>query len=540
MNGSSGLARGCACLVLSFCACGAEPLAIDHDCAELRSGGLVITELHVNPAGTDGDGEYIEIFNPGEAPIALLGLTLVASRSDGEGAKAHRLVEGSVGARSYFVLGNAGADQRREHVDYSYGSALGNLRNSDGSVSLWCDDELVDRVMYSRTTDGRALQLDGELAPSHATNDDPDAWCVTPEGAGALGEGNFGTPGGRNTPCNASPADGTCLDGDSKRLVVKPQHGEVRITEWMANPVGPDTSNEWVEVYFGANADLGSLELGPSVDELRRVVDDDLCFPVDAGTWVVFGASPAAAPRVDAELTFSLGNSGARSIVAGVGGTILDLAQYDDTVEGIAWQADDQGNRCLAELAPEYAGGNFGTPGERNPRCPTELLPGTCLAAGAPRPIVSATAGQARITEWMADPAAVDNRSGEWIELSIDAAVDLNGLTLTDLADNKTTIESESCLSVPAGTRVVLARSVDESINGGIEDATAELLLSLNNRDEAITLSVGEEILDSISYVRSERGVATQIDDAGVYCPASMPYGDGDLGTPGQPNPACG
>ena len=56
------------------------------------------------------------------------------------------------------------------------------------------------------------------------------------------------------------------------------------------------------------------------------------------------------------------------------------------------------------------------------------VQPGTCVDGSETRDIVNPEVGDAFISEWMANPAAVDNRSGEWVELRFEAAVDLNGL----------------------------------------------------------------------------------------------------------------
>jgi hypothetical protein len=307
----------------------------------------------------------------------------------------------------------------------------------------------------------------------------------------------------------------------------------------MANPAGADADLEWVEVLFADKADLNGFQLGPAPNALVRVVDQDACFPVGAGERVVFGASPAAAPRVDAELGFSLGNSGERSIVAGLHGTILDQVDYDATVEGRTWQLDANDELCVALSQDEYIPGNFGTPGEGNPFCPLVLGSGMCMDAGAPREIVSPGPGDVRITEWMANPLEVGNRDGEWLEVRLDGAFDLNGLVLSDLNTSANPIEAEGCLEVAAGAHVLFARNPNPAENGGLERVDLELSLSLNNSDETIVLSIGDQPLDSVSYERTRAGIATQIDPLGNVCDAAQSYGDGDLGTPGALNPLC-
>jgi len=538
MTGVSNWARGCACAWVLM-GCGREAIAETNICEGLGPGDLVITEVHANPDGSDGNGEYIEIFNATEAFLDLEGLILATSRADGVSPKSHRFVSGSVEAEGYFVMGNAPAQAMPDHVDYSYGGALGGLRNSDAVLSIRCGDMLIDQVRYERTVDGRALELDGRLAPDHLLNDDANHWCTTPEGVDAVSEGNFGTPGAMNSPCEVVRAEGLCLEGGSGRAIRMPAPGDVRITEWMANPEGPDTELEWVEATFDARIDLNGFQLGPAPDALKAVIEQEECFPVGAGTRIVFGASPAAAPRVDAELKFSLGNSGPRAIVAGVGGVGLDRVDYDGTVEGVAWQIDPNEEVCLALPGDEYFEGNFGTPGDANPKCAVVLGPGMCFDDGAPRSIVNPEAAVATITEWMANPLAVGNREGEWVEVRFDAAVDLNGLVLSDLTAGTTIVDGDDCLRVQAGAHVVFARDADPTQNGGIEAVAAELSLSLNNTNETITLSIDGRVLDAVSYARSNAGVATQIDEAGNVCDAVHAYGDGDLGTPGSANPWC-
>jgi hypothetical protein len=527
------------CAVLVLCGCGLDPVGEEAPCDELASGDLVVTEVHANPDGTDGDGEYIELFNASGGWLALDGLSLVASRSDGTSPRSHRFSDASIDAGDYFVAGNAPRESRPEHVDYSYGSTLGSLRNSDGAVSIRCGERLIDRVSYGQTGDGEALELDGRLIPDDVLNDDPNHWCAASDGVNEAWAGNWGTPGAANSKCEIAVIEGTCAEGGSGRAIMSPGPGDARITEWMANPTGDDSSMEWVEVLLEKKVDLNELQLGPSPEALRETIDQEACFAVDAGTRVVFGASPAAAPRVDARLPFSLGNSESQSIVIGVGGVVLDRVDYDSTAEGISWQLDPEGASCLTVAGEEYAPGNLGTPAEANPSCPVALEAGWCFQDGVPRPIESPAVGDVRITEWMANPVAAENRDGEWVELRFERDLDLNGLVLSDLTSNESKIERADCWPVPARAIVLFARNVDAAKNGGIERVDAVLSLSLNNSDETISVSIDGRPVDSVTYQRSTPGVATQVDDLGNVCEAATTYGNGDWGTPGSANPRC-
>lgn len=527
----------CVCLVAG--GCGLPALDTADGCDGLFSGDIVITEVHANPLGADADGEYIELYNASGSVRSLEGSTLVVSRADGTDPRTHRFTGlEALEPSAYFVAGNAGSEAAPSHVNYSYGSSLGNLRNTDGAVSLWCGERLIDRMDYEQTSDGRALELDGALPPDDELNDQAESWCFAPEGAKQPFAGNFGTPGGPNDACSPSTALATCRVGESFRAIVSPQPGEVHITEWMANPTGPDEDLEWVEVTFEAEADLNGFQLGPAPDSLRSAVDQEACISIDAGTRVVFGGSPAAAPRVDAPLELNLPNSGSRSIVAGIGGSVLDSVRYERTTEGVSWQVDSSGEPCISP-GGEYQRDNFGTPGEPNPDCMTSPGPGQCVDRGVVRDMVGPLPGQLRITEWMANPTAASNRDGEWVELRLGTDADLNGLVVSDRAGGMSEMQSDACLRFPGGSHVVLARSLDPAVNGGIEGVAAKLSVSLNNSDETITLSLAGQVLDSVSYEESEPGVAVQVDELGNVCHAVQAYGEGDFGTPGAPNSPC-
>lgn len=337
--------------------------------------------------------------------------------------------------------------------------------------------------------------------------------------------------------CEPDVAAVDCRDGDTYRSPRTPAAEAVKITEWMANPRGSDAELEWIEVSFATDADLYAVQLGPTLEELHDAVAGPDCVPVGAGSRIVFGASPAAAPRVDVELPFSLSNSGPRGIVLAEGGRLLDRVEYDRTVEGVAWQVDP--NDVVCEASVSYSPENSGTPGAPNQDCPVVLSPDQCLDDGNARAIVLPQPGEAVISEWMADPDAVANHAGEWVEVRFGAAADANGLTLSDLGGAQARVESETCIAVPAGGHVVFARKLDPLENGGVERVVAPLSLSLNNRDEQLTLRTAAQVLDAISYDSAQAGVATQVDETGRVCAAMEPYGEGDLGTPGAPNPSC-
>ena len=507
----------------------------------LGEGAVVISEVFANPEGKDGDGEYFEVFNPSTAiAVDLTGLELVSSRADGSVEQTHRFGPAVVEPQGYLVLGNASLGDSAGHIDYSYGSSLGNLRNSDARIALRCGDVVVDEVTYEGTRDGLALQLDGRSPPDHFENDSSESWCFSDGQDNEFIPGNFGTPGARNRSCAIGGGAGTCLVAGEPRPIAYPGAGDVFISEWMPNPDGRDRELEWVEIFFAEAADLAGLELGDSEASLAPVVEATDCLPVEPSKYLVLGSSPTAAERVDAPLRISLPNSGERTIVIGAAGQALDRVEYRETKEGIAWQVDAEGTACLVdETAREYTPGNFGTPGEANPLCPLLLESGTCLENGAPRSTRKPVLGDVRITEWMANPTVVSDSVGEWFEIEALADIDLNGLWAVDAAGTVSSISTTDCIELLAGTSALFARSLDETRNGGLRNAVTTFGFSLNNGTESISIGVDDLTLDSVGWTSSVAGAATQIDQGGTTCTAFVEYADGALGTPGLSNPPC-
>ena len=69
-------------------------------------GDLVISEVMLDPEGTDTGGEWIELFNTLGTPLDLKGLTLYVRDTDGSGAKTHAIRAGTAPGRGYFVVGD--------------------------------------------------------------------------------------------------------------------------------------------------------------------------------------------------------------------------------------------------------------------------------------------------------------------------------------------------------------------------------------------------------------------------------------------------
>jgi Lamin Tail Domain len=180
------------------------------------------------------------------------------------------------------------------------------------------------------------------------------------------------------------------------------------------------------------------------------------------------------------------------------------------------------------------------------------LLLAFCLLAPA---LTQAADTDIVITEIMKNPAVISDTVGEWFEIhntGIDP-VDINGWSISDLAADSHTISTVGPLIVAAGAYAVLARDSTSMVAQGVTVLYrySSLLLS-NSDDEIILRNAATATIDSVAYdggstwpspigasmmwneVTDDNNVGANWDAAG----ASVPFGSGDLGTPGFPNGA--
>ncbi|MEC8278777.1 MAG: lamin tail domain-containing protein, partial [Myxococcota bacterium] len=166
--------------------------------------------------------------------------------------------------------------------------------------------------------------------------------------------------------------------------------------------------------------------------------------------------------------------------------------------------------------------------------------------------------GDLILTEFLADPVAVSDGDGEWIEFQVNptltGSLDLQGLSVSDLGTNSFVI-SDSLIVYP-GEYVLLTKNGDSASNGGItghyEYGSA---MSLSQSGDSVVLSNSILSIDSVIWNSTfgftiSAGASTSLepgyidftlnDDGANWCDGSTAYGAGDFGTPGLPNDSCG
>ena len=334
-------------------------------------GDVIVTELMPNPEGSDGDGEWIEVLALADFDLNGLGV----QRGDG-GSGAPGIVNSATclpitaGNFALFVSNddtatNGGLPSADATFKFS-------LIQSNGTIDVTLGETILDTVTWSSSSSGVSINLDPG-SNSAVDNNDEANFCP---GSTAYGDkGNLGTTGTTNTACISSSS---CLDeGGTSRAVVKPVDGDLKITEWMANPKSvSDTKGEWFEVLVTANIDLNGIQVGSKAGQVAQTIVDTNCIPITAGTSIIFARNNdpllnGGLPRVDGR-GVALNNVSGR-IFVGVDDVELDALMYSNPASGDSTQIDDANNTCLSSASldkPTYGDGDSGSPGAANSACP--------------------------------------------------------------------------------------------------------------------------------------------------------------------------
>ncbi len=321
--------------------------------------------------------------------------------------------------------------------------------------------------------------------------------------------------------------------------------GELVITEVMADPVGADDGNEWLEIYDGAGRDLelAGLELVHSRADgsqpMRHVVRE---LSIASGAYAVLGnAAPDMLPaHVDYGYGGDLGalyDAGGGMLSLACGATVIDSAGYADVMPGHSRELaagvldavanDDPASWCQSKSA--------GTPGQPNDCVP--LAPGQCNDAGRARAIRTPAPGELAISEIMPNPRI--EPAQEWFEITNlgSAAFDLNGLALDRAGDARApdAIGDSNCKPVAPGAFALFARSADPAANGMLPPVDATFGFSMVNTGGDVRVLAGATVLDAVTWMTSTDAVSQQL--VPTACPAVTPYGDDtNKGTPRAPN----
>ncbi|HTM19596.1 MAG TPA: hypothetical protein VL172_03785 [Kofleriaceae bacterium] len=352
--------------------------------------------------------------------------------------------------------------------------------------------------------------------------------------------------------------------------------GDLVVTEVFANATGDDEGKEWFEIY-NATPDPVNLQgmlllasKSDGTDEAGHVMTEQV---IDPSSYLVMGGVlPDLKPDyvdygygADLRVGSSRGlpNSDGR-IAMQCGDVMVDEMTYVEAAEAASLAFDGQtapdytlndDTAMWCDSTTEFETGSFGTPGSANDGC-ASVNPTQCDDGAGIRPVMPPGSGDLVISEYMARPdSTVGAANGEWLEIFAVNDVDLNGLQLGRAEPSggpqavRTTLSSPDCLSVSAGSYVVIARNADMAVNGGIPQVDYLLGFGITDSDDGLFIGWGGTVLDAVTWT-TQRPAATAVsldpskldptenDTDAYWCNAVDTYGT-QKGTPGAANPSC-
>ena len=393
-------------------------------------------------------------------------------------------------------------------------------------------------------------------------------------------------------------------EGPLEPVDPRPSPGELRITEVMYDPaLGlEDVHAEWIEIQNQSQRalNLDDCVITDAAHLEQRAKQADL-----NGIWVEpmdYLLVMRSADRLlngdlqpDSLFAFGLGNGGDHILVL-CAGELIDEMDFDSggnypAAKGRSVQLYDD-EWCPAESIYHAISEQRGTPRAPNAPCPTtdtsecwyhdqcgsrgrcidnqcEQLEAGCTEELCNPPVMQTDCdgtecqqsgteevqrGELVITEFLYDPVgALSDRSAEWIELKNVSGKTLNlqNCVVNDQGESGSAL-SNSEFFLEDGAFFLLARSVDTTINGGLE-ADSTFRFGLNNGGDEIRLFCGDELIDSVLYgtsglsatgaslSRSGPVVSTENQIGTDWCEGTSAYFDAPehLGTPGTENPPC-
>ena len=288
------------------------------------------------------------------------------------------------------------------------------------------------------------------------------------------------------------------------------------INEILANPVGKDRGEEFVEVVNSGEVplDLTGWTLSDG-HQVRHRFSPRALDPGDAVVVFERGERPELRHAEAASTGFlSLDNMGDVLSLADADGVVRHTVRYLPAVEGVSWNRSADGDRA-GELVrhDELVGAvKAMSPGKQSNGDAYPILP-----EPEPEPAVF----QVVLNEVLPDPAGTD-RGQEYVEL-VNLGPDPAPLRGFEIADETSTRHRFGDVVLAPGEALVL---FDEGDHSGVPGAmnSDSGFLSLNNGGDAVTLTEpGGAVHDRVAWTGSVAGVAWNrsvdggLDDTLVY-----------------------
>ncbi len=522
-----------------------------------------ISEFLANPNAVDDEfGEFIELFNAGETPTNLKGWSLADLGTDNLAINVDLIIQPGqylVLARSDDVTLNGGLP-----VDYPFnGMSLAN--GSDEILLLTPHGHEVDRVLWGEGTD---VKTRAGASLERTSFDDASVWvtAVTPWPGSA---GDAGSPGVAYVPPVATPqpTDSLPTPTPTEASIWQPTPGPppaIFISELLADPAAVgDNDGEFIEI-FNAGSSVANLRGWHFADlgtDQFTITGDLLIAPAQ---YLVLARNGDSSTNGGVAVDYVYAGMG----LANSEDEILLISPAGVEIDRVEWVAGSAiavrsgaslertvfahpGTWATAHTPWPGSAGDRGSPGRGYVDPPVEPtgVPTPTAPASTPEPTATVPwAGRIPtifISEFLANPSAVNDGDGEFIELfnADTERINLRGWVLADLGANRHVIDAD--LFVPPGDYVVLGINGDRSVNGGVAVDYVYRNTNLANGDDEILLLAPNEIeVDRVvwgngSGLFTQRGVSlerTAFSSDYRWVAAGLPWpgSAGDSGTPGS------
>ncbi len=313
--------------------------------------GPLINEVMYEPAGTNTtSNQWIELCNPSGTSVDLAGYEIWAGGASP--SKIGTITAGTLAGRGYAVVGGpsptvAATMTGTMQVGGSETDAV-YLKSPGGS-------SIVDALFYDSPNTNGLLDEAGRAATSFAVDVTDDhslgRWPdCSDTNASATDFSDYATPS-RGT-ANVAPSSGGGGGGGGTTAVCTGS-ADVIINEFLADPSGSDTGNEWVEIYNAGRSSVNLAAWQLHWDTSSWTGASSFSVPAGttlaAGGYLVIGAGGLSA-------SLSLGNAGssADGVRLACNGSAVDTVIYGTPNSDAL--TDDRGTAATS-LAPKPASG---------------------------------------------------------------------------------------------------------------------------------------------------------------------------------------
>ena len=286
----------------------------------------------INEFSPRTDVEFVEIYTASDVDLSGWSIDYGTSSF----SKHVTLPAGTLlAAGGHYVVGSAGAPKCK---DLEEDMDFGNATSSADAVRISCNGAGVDTVIYGPEGDPNA---DGWI-------DDSGAAATSIAGVPDDGYSMGRAPDGLDT--NASADDFfqqeiTACESNPEPPECYPNNGEIKLNEFLYNPVGTDDGREWVEIVNTGSGEfvLDAWVIEVATSEWSEAVVMPAGTVIPAGGFLVVGGLDATEVDVGSE-GFALGNGteGDGIRLLDCDGRVMDTVLYGDPMnDGLS---DDVGS----------------------------------------------------------------------------------------------------------------------------------------------------------------------------------------------------